>query len=147
MLDRSFPQLTAPAKQLLRRQPMTPGHGTDRLLARYGLRDNPRLVLVAPLPSTTSTSEDFQPPDRLRGSTTHCVHSKPYGQNQAADSEISTSSGRWPQNIAYDALLLLREVKNCAGKNDSRYDDANALYKGFFQIGKLSHNRNGGCID
>ena len=75
MLGRSFPQLTAPAKRpLLRRQPMTPGHGTDRLPARYGLRDNPRLVLVAPLPPTTGSGESFQPPHWLRGSTTHCVH-------------------------------------------------------------------------
>jgi hypothetical protein len=101
MPGRSFSQLTAPAKQLLRRQTMAPSYGTDRLPTRYSLRDNPRLGFIAPLPSTTSTSEDFQPPDRLRGSTTHCVHSKPYGQNQAADSQISTSSGRWPQNIAY----------------------------------------------
>jgi hypothetical protein len=45
---------------------MARGHGTDRVLARYGLRDNPCLVFVAPLPLTTGTGEDFQPPDWLR---------------------------------------------------------------------------------
>jgi hypothetical protein len=31
----------------------------------------------------------------------HRVHSKPNGQNQTEDSQISTSSGRWLQNTAY----------------------------------------------
>ena len=72
---------------------------TYRMGAFYA--DNPRLVLLAPLPPTTRSRKDFQPPDRLRDSTTHCVHSKPNGQNQTADSQISTSSGRWPQDDAY----------------------------------------------
>jgi len=38
---------------------------------------------------------------RLRDSNMFSVHSKPNGQNQTADSQISTSPGRWPQNIAY----------------------------------------------
>jgi hypothetical protein len=60
-----------------------------------------RLVGVAPLPPTTGSSEDFKPPHRLRDSTMHRVHSKPNGQNQTEDSQISTSSERWQQNIAY----------------------------------------------
>src|SRR4029077_13973099 len=102
MPGRGFSQLPAPAKQLLWRQSMPSSHGTDRVTTRHDLRDNPRLVLDAPLPPTTRSSEDFQPPDRLHDSAMLCVHSKPNGQNQTADSQISTSPGRWPQNIAYD---------------------------------------------
>jgi hypothetical protein len=97
----SFSQLSAPAKQLLRRKPMAPGHGTDRVTARFHLRNNPNLVLIAPLPPASSSREDFQPPRRLRDSIIHCVLSKPRGQSQTVDSQIRTSSGRRPQNDAY----------------------------------------------
>src|SRR2546421_5612735 len=80
---------------------MASSHGTNRITARHDLCNNPRLVFLAPPPPTTGSCEDFQPPDRLRDSTMHCVHSKPNGQNQIADSQISTSSGRWLQNTAY----------------------------------------------
>jgi hypothetical protein len=99
---RRFPQLAAPAKQLLWRQPMASGHGTDRVTARNDFCNNPCLVFAAPPPPTTGAGEDFQPPHRLRDSTMHRVHSKPNGQNQTEDSQISTSSERWPQNTAYD---------------------------------------------
>jgi hypothetical protein len=73
----------------------------DRVATRRDLCNNPRLVFVIPLPPTTGSGEDFQPPHRLRDSTMHRVHSKPNGQNQTEDSQISTSSGRWLQNTAY----------------------------------------------
>src|SRR5713226_9233382 len=101
MSGRRFSQLATPAKQLLRRQTMASSHGTDRVTTRYDLGNNPRLVFAAPLPPTTSPGEDFQPTDRLRDSTMHCVHSKPNGQNQTEDSQIRTSSERRPQNTAY----------------------------------------------
>ncbi|MGY3698729.1 hypothetical protein ACVIGA_008871 [Bradyrhizobium sp. USDA 3240] len=82
MTARSFSQLTAPAKQLLRRQSMPSRYRTDRVAARNDLRNNPRLVLVAPLPPTAGSSEDLKPPHRLRDSTMHCVHSKPNGSNK-----------------------------------------------------------------
>ncbi len=68
--------------------------------------DNPRLVLNAPLLPSAGPGEDFQLPNRLRASATHGVHSKLKGQNQTADSQISTSSGRWPQNVAYKGHQL-----------------------------------------
>src|SRR6478735_8191159 len=80
---------------------MTPGHGTDRLTTRNDFCNNPCLVFAAPLPPATRSREDFQPTNRLRDSTTHRVHSKPTGQNQTEDSQIRTSSERWPQNTAY----------------------------------------------
>ncbi|MGY4319350.1 hypothetical protein ACVWW1_008677 [Bradyrhizobium sp. JR3.5] len=94
MPGRGLSQLTAPAKQLLRRQTRAPSHGTDRVTTRHDLCNDPCLVLVAPLPAPTRSSEDFQPSDRLRDSTTHCVHPKPNSQNQTAGSQISTSSGK-----------------------------------------------------
>jgi hypothetical protein len=69
-------------------------HRTDRVTARFDLCNDPRLVLIAPLPPTTGSSEDFQPPDRLRDSIIHCVHSKPNGQNQTADSQINPPSDK-----------------------------------------------------
>ena len=62
-------QLTAPAKKLLRRRSMPSGHLTDRVTTRGDLRDDQRLVLVAPLPPTTGFGEDFQSAHRLRDST------------------------------------------------------------------------------
>jgi hypothetical protein len=76
-------------------------HGTHRVSARRDLRDNPRLVLIAPCPPPTDASEHFQPADRLRDSTMFSVHSKPNGQNQTADSQITTSSERWSRDTAY----------------------------------------------
>src|SRR3954449_1360412 len=96
-----FSQLTSPAKQLLRRQSMPSSHGTHRVATRHDLRDDPHLVLVAPLPPTTGSGEDLEPPHRLRDSSMHCVHSKPNGPNRTADSQITPSSGRWPLNSAY----------------------------------------------
>src|SRR5215213_11963415 len=83
---------------------MTSSHGTDRVTTRNDLCDNPCFVFVAPLPPATSSGEDFQSPHRLRDSTMHRVHSKPNGQNQTEDSQIRTSSERWPQNNAYDTV-------------------------------------------
>ena len=80
---------------------MTPGHGTDRLTTRNDFCNNPCLVFAAPLPPATRSRKDFQPTNRLRDSTTHRVHSKPTGQNQTEDSQIRTSSERWPQDTAY----------------------------------------------
>src|SRR5438270_118855 len=74
MPGRCFSQLGAPAKQLLRRQPMASSHGTDRIAARHDLRDDLSLVFVAPLPTAPGSGEDFQPPARL---PTPCFHSKP----------------------------------------------------------------------
>src|SRR5207237_10153592 len=99
--SRRLSQLAAPAEQLLRRQPMAPSYRTDRVTTRHDLRDNPRLVLMAPLPPATGSGENLQPPNRLRDSNMFSVHSKPNGQNQTADSQISTSPERWPQNTAY----------------------------------------------
>jgi hypothetical protein len=41
---RRLPRLSAPAKQLLRRQSMPPRHRADRLATRHTLGDNPSLV-------------------------------------------------------------------------------------------------------
>src|SRR5258707_13171884 len=87
---------------------MASSHGTNRVTTRHDLCNNPRLIFVAPLPPTTGSREDFQPPDRLRDSTMHCVHSKPNGENQTEDSQISTSSGRRPQNTAYTSAVGVR---------------------------------------
>ncbi|SDJ96768.1 hypothetical protein SAMN05216338_107627 [Bradyrhizobium sp. Rc2d] len=73
MIARCFSQLTSPAKQLLRRQSVRSGYRTDRVAARHDLRNDPRLVLVAPLPSTAGCGEDLKPPHRLRDSSMHCV--------------------------------------------------------------------------
>src|SRR4029453_9061156 len=80
---------------------MPSGYRTDRVAARHDLRNDPRLVLVAPLPPTAGSGEDLKPPHRLRDSSMHCVHSKPNGPNRTADSQITPSSGRWPLNSAY----------------------------------------------
>src|ERR1700681_4213744 len=80
---------------------MASSHGADRISARRDLGDNPRLVLIAPCPPPPGAGKHLQPADWLRDSTMFSVHSKPSGQNQTADSQISTSSGRWPQNTAY----------------------------------------------
>src|SRR5258708_34500575 len=86
---------------------MASSHGTNRVTTRYDLCNNPRLVFAAPLPPTTGSGKDFQSPNRFRDSTMHCVHSKPNGQNQTKDSQISTSSERRPQNIADEASCEL----------------------------------------
>src|ERR1700730_14974668 len=83
---------------------MASSHGADRISARRDLGDNPRLVLIAPCPPPPGAGKHLQPADWLRDSTMFSVHSKPSGQNQTADSQISTSSGRWPQNTAYAPL-------------------------------------------
>src|ERR1700676_4801910 len=80
---------------------MASSHGADRISARRDLGDNPRLVLIAPCPPPPGAGKHPQPADWLRDSTMFSVHSKPSGQNQTADSQISTSSGRWSQNTAY----------------------------------------------
>src|ERR1700738_353248 len=80
---------------------MASSHGADRISARRDLGDNPRLVLIAPCPPPPGAGKHLQPADWLRDSTMFSVHSKPSGQNQTADSQISTSSGRWSQNTAY----------------------------------------------
>ncbi|MGY3133894.1 hypothetical protein ACVWZM_004576 [Bradyrhizobium sp. USDA 4501] len=80
---RRFSQLTAPAKQLLRRQSMPSRYRADRIATRHDLRENPCLVLVAPLPPTAGSGEDLEPPHWLRDSSMHCVHSKPNGPNRS----------------------------------------------------------------
>src|SRR5438105_14082361 len=91
---------------------MAPSYRTDRVTTRHDLRDNPRLVLMAPLPPATGSGENLQPPNRLRDSNMFSVHSKPNGQNQTADSQISTSPGRWPQNTAYEFSDVVRIYPN-----------------------------------
>src|SRR6516165_7080292 len=76
-------------------------HRTDRVAARHDFCNNPRLVLITPLPPTPGSGEDLKPPHRLRDSSMHCVHSKPNSPNQTADSQITTSSGRCSLNSAY----------------------------------------------
>jgi hypothetical protein len=106
MPGRCFPQVAAPAKQLLRRQPMTASHGTDRVTTRNDLRNNPCLVLVASLPPTTGSCEDFQPLHRLRDSTMHRVRSKPNGQNQTE----ARRSAHQPKGGRRTPLTLIRLI-------------------------------------
>jgi hypothetical protein len=65
-----FSQLTSPAEQLLRRQSMPSRYRTDLVAPRNDLRNDPRLVLVAPLPPTAGSREDLKPSDWL---ITGCV--------------------------------------------------------------------------
>lgn len=71
---------------------MASSHRTNRNAARHNLCNNPRLVFLALLLTPTGSGEDLQPPNWLRDSAMHRVHSKPYGQNQTEDSQISTSA-------------------------------------------------------
>ena len=52
----SFPDLPPPAKQLLRRQSVSPRQARNRVAATLDLGDDPRLVLVAPGPPASRTS-------------------------------------------------------------------------------------------
>ena len=61
----SFSDLPAPAEQLLRRQSVPPRHAGNRVAAGLDLRDNPRLVFIAPDPTATRTGKDLQPANRL----------------------------------------------------------------------------------
>jgi hypothetical protein len=72
---------------------MASSYRTDRVSARRDPGDNPGLVFIAPCPPPGS-GEHFQPADWFRDSSMYSVYSKPNGQNQTADSQISTSSGR-----------------------------------------------------
>jgi len=83
---------------------MPPSHAGNRITAGLDLRDHPRFVLVAPRPPATRAGEHLKPLNRPADSTIHCVHSKPNGQNQAADSQIRTSAGRWRRNDAYEMI-------------------------------------------
>jgi hypothetical protein len=62
MIVRGFSQLTSRAKQLPRRQSMPSGYLTNRVAARHDLRNDPRLVLVAPPPPTTGSGKHLKPP-------------------------------------------------------------------------------------
>src|SRR6516164_6420791 len=104
MPARCSSQLTAPAKQLLRRQSMAPGYRTDGVAARKDFRNNPSLVLVAPLPPTTGSGEDLKTPHWLRDSTMHCVHSKPNGSNKPQ----TRRSPRHPVGGRRTALTVIR---------------------------------------
>src|SRR6185437_7594123 len=73
----SVSQLTAPAKQLLRRQSMASGHGTNRVSARRDLANYLDLVFITPCPPPSGAGEHFQPADRFRDSTMFSIHSKP----------------------------------------------------------------------
>src|SRR6202161_2312997 len=87
----SFSDLPPPAKQLLRRQSVSPRHARNRVAAALDLGDHPRLVLVAPSPPASRTGENLQPASRLSDSIIHCVHSKPNGQSTSrrlADQDI-----------------------------------------------------------
>src|ERR1700738_4754714 len=106
---------------------MASSHGADRISARRDLGDNPRLVLIAPCPPPPGAGKHLQPADWLRDSTMFSVHSKPSGQNQTADSQISTSSGRWSQNTAYlitaasiRSLRHLQQARRTAARFGSR---------------------------
>jgi hypothetical protein len=81
---------------------MASSYCTGRVSARRDPSNNPRFVFITPSPPPPSTSEHFQPADRLDDSIMFSVHSKPNGQNQTVDSHITTSSGRWVQNSAYE---------------------------------------------
>jgi hypothetical protein len=88
----SFPDLPPPAKQLLRRQSVSPRHAGNRVAATLDLGDDPRLVLVAPAPPASRTGENLQPACRLSDSIIHCVHSKPNGQSTSrrlADQDVN----------------------------------------------------------
>src|ERR1035438_6704112 len=98
---------------------MASSHGTDRVSARRDLGNNPSLVLIAPCPPPSGTGEHFQPADRLGDSTIFSVHSKPNGQNQTADSQIRTSSGRWAQHTAYGFRDTECEQSLRPGRRDS----------------------------
>ena len=54
----------------------------------------------------SGTGEHFQPADWFHDCSMYGVHSKPNRQNQTADSQIRTSSGRWAQNIDYGTLRV-----------------------------------------
>ena len=89
---------------------MASSHGTDRVSARRDLGNNPGLILIAPCPPPSGTSEHFEPADWLGDSTMFSVHSKPNGQNQTADSQIRISSGRWSRHTAYCECAHSREI-------------------------------------
>src|SRR3954470_3011978 len=89
---------------------MASSHGTDRVSARRDLSDNPGLVFITPCPPPPGAGEHFQPADWLRDSNMFSVHSKPNGQNRTADSQITTSSGRWSRNTAYEQQQSDREA-------------------------------------
>ena len=85
---------TSPAEQLLWRQSVPSGHGTDRVTAGRDLGNNPGFVFITPRPAPTRTGEHLEPTNRLRDSILLSVHSKPKDPNQTADSQIRTLSGR-----------------------------------------------------
>src|SRR5664279_6036139 len=91
---------------------MASSYCTDRISARRDLSNNSRLVFITPCPPSPSTGEHFQPADRLDDSIMFSVHSKPNGQNQTVDSQITTSSGRWVQNSAYPGSWALSASSN-----------------------------------
>src|SRR5205085_2422832 len=71
-----------------------------------------------PLPPATGSGENLQPPNRLRDSNMFSVHSKPNGQNQTADSQISTSPERWPQNTAYSLWGAAQRLPEGSDRQD-----------------------------
>src|SRR5580700_1447100 len=81
----------------------------NAVAARYNLADDPCLVFLAPRAPPTPTGEHLQPMDRLRDSTMLCDHSKPNGQNQTADSQITASAERCAQNDAYGTTPIAAE--------------------------------------
>src|ERR1700689_3610271 len=91
----SFSDLPPPAKQLLRRQSVSPRHARNRVAAALDLGDHPRLVLVAPSPPASRTGENLQPASRLLviALSTVSILSLTV-KAQAADSQIRTSVGR-----------------------------------------------------
>ncbi len=75
----------------------------NRLPARYGLGDDPRLLLGAPCPPPASPREDLDAPGILSVSTMLSDHSKPNGETDTEDSQNSSPRERWGQNSAYSA--------------------------------------------
>jgi hypothetical protein len=89
-------RLPSPSKELLWRQPMSTRNSTNRLPARHGLGDDPRLVLGTPRPPSPSPREDLV-------STMLSEHSKPNGEMDTADSQNCSPGERWERNSAYVA--------------------------------------------
>lgn len=93
---RVFSQLTAQAKQLLRRQSRPARHRADRVATRSDLRNNSSLVRVAPIAPTAGSGEDREQPHQLSDNSMHRVYSK-----RIVQTEPQARTSRWPLNDAY----------------------------------------------
>jgi hypothetical protein len=99
-------------------------NSTNRLLARHGLGDDPRLLLRTPRPPPASAREDLEPPSPLDVSTMLSDHSKPNGETHTADSQKLPQDGRWEQHSAYHDSIIVgrRSLRHalCAKASNSR---------------------------